>query len=426
MHKLKKFIATYLVTVSTSVFCGAQLKIVTTDNVFIKISGGTSTSPVYLVVDETSDDVFVTASPGRKLISEDQHNILKWNIGDGIGNYMVPFNESNTSGFEDVGVVMNIASAGDASGYVEFATYGTGVDNLPLPDGVASIPHVNSATPADGEWVYNRFWIIDATSYSTMPSGELTLNYTASEMTGNLLHGSSIMQAQQYDPASGWGGTTGLFGTDNLTGSVTGISFTSSNFAPFWTLVEQNNPLPIELIDFSVNWENDDQRIADITWSTASELNNDYFEVLRSQNGLDWEVILKVDGQGTTNNTTHYHEKDRHPLNGISYYRLKQTDFNGEYTFTDIRSLNKNRIEEQVNVYPNPASSHFFLQFSNSKNEAFEVRILDNLGRIVKQMNCSPSNSFQNIAVSNFTNGTYFIQVSQGEFQSQHQLIINR
>lgn len=403
----------------------SQLKLVSVGAVYLSMSGGSSSNPLYLVIDEPNDDVFVATTPGRKLISEDQFNIVRWNIRNSTGNFIVPFNESTTSSFEDVGVAMSINSAGDVSGYVDFATYGTGVANLPLPDGVTSIPHVNSNTPADGEWVYDRFWIIDATSYTTLPSGELTLQYASNEMTGNLLHGSSILRAQQYDPATGWGGTVGLLGIDNLTGTVSGISFTPSNLTPFWTLVEENNPLPVELIDFSVNWENDDKRIAEIIWKTASEVNNDYFEILRSHNGTDWEIILKVDGQGTSNNLTNYHEKDRYPLAGISYYRLKQKDFNGEYTYSDIRTLHKGNRDDQVNIYPNPATNHFHLQFTNSKQAPFEVRILDNLGRLVKQMNCSPENSFQSIAVSSFIRGSYIVQIVQGGFQSQHKLIVN-
>ena len=95
-------------------------------------------------------------------------------------------------------------------------------------------------------------------------------------------------------------------------------------------------PLPIELLSFSGN-SLDDANI--LEWTTSTELDNDYFIVERSSNGSDFEEIQKVDGAGNSNSAISYSIRDNDPLNGINYYRLKQTDFSGNYKHSSIIAL---------------------------------------------------------------------------------------
>lgn len=106
-----------------------------------------------------------------------------------------------------------------------------------------------------------------------------------------------------------------------------------------------NTTLPIELLFFNATLSNEH---VDLNWSTASELNNDYFTIERSNDGVNWEKINETNGAGTTTQRTNYSAIDERPLQGISYYRLKQTDFDGKYSFSNIASVFVHDFEKQL------------------------------------------------------------------------------
>ena len=106
-----------------------------------------------------------------------------------------------------------------------------------------------------------------------------------------------------------------------------------------------NTALPVELLFFNATLNG---KVVDLTWSTASELNNDYFTVERSVDGFNWENVVQVSGAGTTNQTTNYSDADTRPYNGLSYYRLKQNDLDGEFSYSDIVSVVVDTEEKQL------------------------------------------------------------------------------
>lgn len=89
-----------------------------------------------------------------------------------------------------------------------------------------------------------------------------------------------------------------------------------------------NMSLPIDLVYFRAEYE---ENKVDVEWMVASEIRNDYFEVQRSINCLDWEVIAKLDGLGTHNFEVLYNYIDYEPIMGVSYYRLKQVDYDDKF-----------------------------------------------------------------------------------------------
>lgn len=98
-----------------------------------------------------------------------------------------------------------------------------------------------------------------------------------------------------------------------------------------------NTALPVEFLFFTASLNNQNEVI--LNWATASELNNDFFTVERSVDGLTWEVVDIVNGSGTTPIRNDYNAKDLRPYSGLSYYRLKQTDFDGAFEYADIVSI---------------------------------------------------------------------------------------
>jgi hypothetical protein len=142
-------------------------------------------------------------------------------------------------------------------------------------------------------------------------------------------------------------------------------------------------PLPIELLSFEAN-VNGDQ--VDLKWVTATELNNDFFTVERSSDGNNWEEVLVTSGAGNSSQIIEYFEIDYTPLRGLSYYRLKQTDFNGAFTYSNIvpvkfeQNTSGNGI---INLFPSPASpgETVYIEFDVINGGEFLVVMRDIKGR---------------------------------------------
>ena len=111
------------------------------------------------------------------------------------------------------------------------------------------------------------------------------------------------------------------------------------------------NPLPIELIEFTGT--KNDQSL-DLKWSTASERNNDYFTLEHSVDGINFEVIDRVIGAGTTNERQEYSYPNAVLQGGINYYRLSQTDFDGTAKRLEIIAIEEDKLSSIFSVYPNP------------------------------------------------------------------------
>lgn len=135
--------------------------------------------------------------------------------------------------------------------------------------------------------------------------------------------------------------------------------------------------LPVEWLDFQAKLVNDNRHTR-CTWQTATELNNDYFTVERSVDGLIWESLGHVQGAGTTHDPQAYEWLDRHPYEGVSYYRIAQTDYNGALDYSVIRSVERKK-ETQFAVYPNPGNQHFIL----TGYAMGDLLVFDALGRRV-------------------------------------------
>lgn len=121
--------------------------------------------------------------------------------------------------------------------------------------------------------------------------------------------------------------------------------------------------LPITLINFDVKATTGG---AQLRWSTSSEKNNDYFTLERSANGTLFEEIGRVPGAINSAETLHYSYIDLRPLAGISYYRLKQTDLDGKFSYSKAISLTLDDVHHNVRCYPNPATETVHIQLSEA------------------------------------------------------------
>jgi len=213
-----------------------------------------------------------------------------------------------------------------------------------------------------------------------------------------------------------WDGTKWTdHGNGSTTGSITNGTITSASaitsFSPF-TLGSATieNPLPIELLSFEALLLNTN---VELKWITSSEINNDYFEIERSDNGYDWVKIDFVDGAGNSNSNIFYRTIDYNPLPGINYYRLNQTDFDGTFSYSDVVSVHNFDEDQLFELYPNPTFSDVKLVLSKS-DSAEQLRIYNSTGQIIHQQEIKSLKREHVIPFNSFKPGVYLVKVKIG------------
>jgi len=111
-----------------------------------------------------------------------------------------------------------------------------------------------------------------------------------------------------------------------------------------------------------------------VLWITESEVNNDYFTVERSKDGHNFEVVTNMPGAGNSSIQRNYSTIDNKPYEGLSYYRLKQTDFNGDFEYSDIQSVEFHTPLGGFDLYPNPTSgTEVYLQGRTDQLQAYRL-----------------------------------------------------
>jgi len=236
---------------------------------------------------------------------------------------------------------------------------------------------------------------------------------------------------------SGAGGNTGCGnGAIDLTEGATGDGFVSTfnvlagqiyvmvidNFSassnPFtlnWNLTGgaslNCSVLPVEFLSFTGHREEDYHVLE---WQTASELNNDYFTLERSVNGEPFTAIGRVNGAGTSTQINSYSFYDYNPMEGWNYYRLRQTDFNGHSTISNIVALNYHTSGVYVdNVHPVPTDGDVYFDFVSPTKTTIHYQITDCSGRVVSDIKSemNPGNNSVKVDLAMYEKGIYFLRV---------------
>ena len=162
-------------------------------------------------------------------------------------------------------------------------------------------------------------------------------------------------------------------------------------------------PLPIELSSFTAQSSIDEIYL---DWSTLSERNNEFFTIEKSVDGVEFKSIGTEDGKGNSHVRNDYQFIDENPQVGINYYRLKQTDFDGKYEYTDVISV-KYEGKGSTHFFPNPAKEKLTIA---TKLEAAEIEIYNVNGQLVHISNQSIEGQLD-IDLSTFQSGIYFLQM---------------
>lgn len=170
-------------------------------------------------------------------------------------------------------------------------------------------------------------------------------------------------------------------------------------------------PLSVELIYFNALTQNEGILCF---WSTASETDNDYFMLEKSENGFDFTPIAMIKGMGTTGSKSDYNYLDPNPNNGINYYKITQVDFNGAEKYYKPVSIRFYK-EEKVNIASNPNNTGLFTLTTSKTIE--NIKITSSVG---KTFYIDHPQQISTIDLSENSLGTYFltIEFSDGEIET--------
>lgn len=181
-----------------------------------------------------------------------------------------------------------------------------------------------------------------------------------------------------------------------------------------WAPAIDGDGLPVELLFFYARAK---EHTVSLEWATATEINNDYFSVERSQDGYNWEVVKKIDGAVNSYEYNYYSIEDELPLNGICYYRLKQIDLNKNYTYSKMQVVSFNPRE--FTMYPNPIEDNTVnVQLGYAYNEVI-VAIYNSSGEQVYKTTEEGRTRNLNFH-TNLPKGMYLIQIKYPD-GSRHQ-----
>ncbi len=174
--------------------------------------------------------------------------------------------------------------------------------------------------------------------------------------------------------------------------------------------------LPVELIDFSAQWGNENQTEVLLNWQTASENNSDYFEIQRSEKIHDWNAIGQVLAQGFSTEINRYFWKDFLPpsyVEGQVYYRLKQVDFDGSAKYSPIEILVRKKSRLEVNVYPTIFQNELFIDFDESdfQENDLELFLINVEGKIVYTPKVDFLNELVIDNLHHIPSGFYFLKI---------------
>ena len=380
-----------IVNINNSAAIGSGVTLAT--NMFIKINSGTlalnqgtiTTNALRVEVKNTATSSvtagntasFVDGNLRRYLLGTGDYN---WPVGNVVKGYQrarTTFT-SNTNTFID-----------------------SRFDVWPVTAGYPIIQNSTSCGSAFSlDAMNNGYWTLDA-SPNTAAIYDMTLFPTN---VTNSASAWTVMKKPVIGPMPGWtlAGTCG-------TSTATQVNRTGLSGFSVFGIAQSLTPLPIELTNFNGEEIGEDNLL---TWNTESEYNNDYFTLERSRNGIDFEILGIINGAQNSTTLLKYEMFDYDPFPGITYYRLKQTDYNGEYSYSQTIVLRR-EIDLAIisELFPNPATQSVNFDIQSPRTGSVAIEVYDNSGRLIMTQEYTVhkgSNSY-NIDINDLAKGVYSI-----------------
>lgn len=305
-------------------------------------------------------------------------SIVRWQMGTTTGAHTIPF---GTVAGISIPFVFNKIPATAAT--IDIATRPTAAsNNNPWASGVSHMYDPNLVQDGSDEAVIDRWWEINSTAAIT---ANLTFRYRGNTENTLLPAYNTGTLGAQYWASGAWLPDNAILGSG--TGVTAGVGVVTANgvsiaaaYTP-WVLSSQLAPLPVEWLTFTTTCTTNN---ALVKWSTATEQNNDYFTVQRSTDGFIWDNIGTVNGAGNSSQVNAYTFVDPQLLSATTYYRIRQTDYNGQHSYSSLSTLQPCGTT-QASIDAFSASGQVSVAVQTTFGSDYSVQLFDTQGRLVRE-----------------------------------------
>ncbi|MCX6291538.1 MAG: hypothetical protein NT126_07210 [Bacteroidetes bacterium] len=332
---------------------------------------------------------------------------------DAAGNYIwakrLPLNTNNIDlaldAFGDVFISGSFLSGAPAAIDMD---PGAGTANLNVPSGLPP-PYYNIFAKYDGSGNYSWAGVFGHSCYCTVSGykSALTIDANNTIYYSGIFNGSAFGSSTvDFDPGAGMANLTAPSSVDNVFFAKYGI---------------QSSPFPVKLLSFTGENVNE---INHLNWATASEINNDYFDVERRTDSDDFKKIGAVAGHGNSTQLIRYSFDDLQPKAGVNYYRLKQVDYNGDFEYSETIALKNHSSSSWCSELYTVENGLFRAGCSGSSNSILEI--LDVHGRKMFSEKISPENEdhFVEFDLRSFAAGMYLVTIADDEHVFHAKVIV--
>ncbi len=248
--------------------------------------------------------------------------------------------------------------------------------------------------------------------------GSAGIYYLNSELNGNTASSLSFV----YDSGGGVFNTNALVTTNNTNNYVVATTGVNTVSLKRVTAVNAGAPLPVNLLSFSAKAEGERTLIE---WATASEFNCDHFDIERSADSRNFQFLVAENAVGNSNTEHSYKTYDLQPLKGWNYYRLKQVDVDGAFTWSSVAAVFFSGNDSYVAVYPNPVQNTLSIAISNKEDQSCSLILMDVTGRVLKsqELQLVKGDNIFSLDMSAFAVGSYLLKIGltfQTKIVKQH------
>jgi hypothetical protein len=276
---------------------------------------------------------------------------------------------------------------------------------------------------------WERNWYIDVTNTSTTLTADIVFDFSDAGI--NAVPGTSSNYVLLYRPVNS-GNWTELATSNTISGDQ--VVFSSYNLVNdgYYTLGGRNYPantLPVSLLNFKAMQEGN---AAKMQWATASEQNNHFFTIERSANAIDYKEIARINSKapnGDSHTYLEYSFTDNSPLDGMNYYRLRQTDQNGETKlYAPLSLFCKKEKNSSFALFPNPGNGNCILNYQGvGDNQTISVAVIDMQGKKVYERSQPVQESDGHLEVIPevpLAPGVYTMQVRSGSASQTLRMLV--
>lgn len=289
-------------------------------------------------------------------------------------------------------------------------------NNAPITTDVGGMTGPNNAR-------WERIWYIDVTNTSTAIDADI--HFSAIDGgTGVAPLGTTVSDYVLLYRAGQTGNWTELATATSVVGDKAffNVSLTNDGYYTLGSKNYINSVLPIELISFDAKLS--DNKV-DLKWLTATEKNNALFTVEKTKDGEVYETVEHVEGAGNSLSVKDYSAEDVNPFDGLSYYRLKQTDVSGSFTYSSLIGIYYNKEIDDLIIFPNPNEGIINIKSVAFVNSKLKIQINDATGRTCYTKTLNSDKNLVSIEPENkLSKGNYLLLITAGDRTFVRKLLV--